>query len=318
MRIFVSSNHRYPARNYAISASGLASARVTDWLVKGLAELGHEVFYRLRQGAAEPLPQGVTPVSEMVQDVEVLHLQDSSVAEEIDTCGTPWVRTVHTDLRARGVAYRLRDNWIFVSRTLAKSYGKERCVLNGIDPAEYIYSATKHDYLLFMCHLDRAVEKGLDIALSLSERLGFELIIAGSAADGQAQETINARCRKRNARLVGEVQGAVKAEWLAGAKALLFPTQLNEGFGLVMAEALMSGTPVICSQYGACPEIISAEVGFVCASLQDYVAAISRIDEIAPAACRAKALRDYHHLRMAQDYVREYERELTNGGGCAK
>lgn len=315
MRILVSSDHRYPARSYAISASGLASARVTDCLVKGLAELGHEVFYRLRQGAAEPLPEGVAPVAESLPDVEVLHLQDSSVAAEMDASDKPWVRTIHADLKARGVAYRLRDNWIFVSRTLAESFGKERCVLNGIDPAEYIYSETKNDYLLFMCHLDRAAEKGLDIALALSERLGFELIIAGSATDGRVRETISARCRKGNARLVGEVQGACKAEWLAGAKALLFPTQLNEAFGLVMAEALMSGTPVVCSQHGACPEIISADVGFVCAGLQDYAAAIRRIDEIAPAACRAKALRDYHYLRMAQDYVREYEKELANGGG---
>jgi glycosyltransferase involved in cell wall biosynthesis len=101
---------------------------------------------------------------------------------------------------------------------------------------------------------------------------------------------------------------------LAGARAFLFPTKVDEAFGLGMAEALMSGTPVICSDRGACPEIVSPEVGFVCARPQDYIAAIERISEISPAACRAKALKDYHYLRMARDYVKEYEQEIRQHG----
>ena len=50
-----------------------------------------------------------------------------------------------------------------------------------------------------------------------------------------------------------------------------------------MVQALMLGTPVICSDRGACPEIVSPEVGFVCALPQDYVAAIARFSEISPA-----------------------------------
>ena len=92
----------------------------------------------------------------------------------------------------------------------------------------------------------------------------------------------------------------------AGAKALLFPTKLNEAFGLVIAEALMSGTPVICSNHGACPEIVSPETGFVCRDRQDYLDAIDHLGTIQPEACRTRAIRDFHYLRMAGDYVREY------------
>jgi glycosyltransferase involved in cell wall biosynthesis len=284
---------------------------VTDCLVKGLSELGHEVFYRLHKGAAEPLPVGVTQVSETPPDVDVLHLQDKGLAEEIDTNGVPWVRTIHVDLVMRGVEHRVRDNWVFVSRTLARSYESERYVLNGIDPAEYVYSETKNDYLLFMCSLDRASDKGLGVALALSESVGFELVIAGSASDEQVMKQIVGMCEGKNVRLIGEVCGEEKAMWLAGAKALLFPTQFNEAFGLVMAEALMSGTPVVCSNLGACPELISADVGFVCESLEDYTRAINRVAEISPAACRAKAMSEYHYLRMAKDYVKEYEKEMA-------
>ena len=78
-----------------------------------------------------------------------------------------------------------------------------------------------------------------------------------------------------------------------------------------MVEALMSGTPVICSDKGACPEIISADVGFVCKDENEYLAAIDNIGSITPQACRAKAMRDFHYLRMAGDYVTEYKRQMA-------
>ena len=96
---------------------------------------------------------------------------------------------------------------------------------------------------------------------------------------------------------------------LSEARGLLFPTTVNEAFGLVLAEALASGTPVICSSCGACPELITDETGFVCRTDSEYVEAFRRISEIDPGACREKALRDYHYLRMARDYVRQYEIE---------
>jgi glycosyltransferase involved in cell wall biosynthesis len=309
MRILVSSNHLYPARDHPASAGGIASARVTDWLVKGLAELGHDVSYRLPQATAVMLPPGVKLVSGDVADAEVLHLQDIGL-EEIVPPPRPWVKSVHVDLKARGRNYLARDNWIFVSRTLAETYGSNRFILNGIDPAEHIYSATKREYFLFMCTLDRAVEKGLDVVLSIARKTGCRIVIAGSASNPRAAEEVEAKCRATSARLIGEIRGEAKAEWLAGARAVLFPTQFNEAFGLVMAEALMSGTPVICSNRGACPEVISADTGFVCATEEDYLDAIDQIGNIAPAACRARAMSGYHYLRMARDYVREYEKEI--------
>jgi glycosyltransferase involved in cell wall biosynthesis len=164
--------------------------------------------------------------------------------------------------------------------------------------------------------MDWGFAKGLDVALALSAQLNFKLVVAGAAVD---QERINwaaERCREVKAEYVGDVRGRAKADLLAGAKAFLFPTKVDEAFGLGMAEALMSGTPVICSDRGACPEIVSPEVGFVCARPEDYVSALERIGEISPAACRAKALRDYHYLRMARDYVKEYQREIRQSGGA--
>ena len=181
---------------------------------------------------------------------------------------------------------------------------------NGVDPEEFVFSEAKDDYLLFMASMDWGLAKGLDVALSLSAQLGFKLVVAGASVDQERINWVAELCRQAKADYVGDVRGSAKADLLAGARALLFPTKLDEAFGLGMVEALMSGTPVICSNLGACPEIVSAEVGFVCATPGEYIEAVGRIGEISSTACRARAMREYHYMRMTRDYVREYEREI--------
>jgi glycosyltransferase involved in cell wall biosynthesis len=309
MRVLIASRHRYPA-----SVGGLSGCRLLDYLAKGLSELGHTVFCYLEGGAAIPLPPAINLVSEPVLDVDILHVQDTKLFRKLGAPDRKWIRTCHVDFELKGLdRASARSNWVFVSKTLAQTYGSDRYVLNGIDPAEFIYSEQKQDYFLFVCDLERAMSKGLDVALDLARRTGVKLVVAGSSWDCRLVEEIALMCDAVGADYQGEIWGTRKAALFAEAKAVLFPTKWNEGFGLVMAEALMSGTPVICSDQGACPEIISPDVGFICSSNADYLQAIERVTGISPRACREKAMREFHYLRMAADYVREYEKELGRG-----
>jgi glycosyltransferase involved in cell wall biosynthesis len=320
----LSSDHRYPAARKVgvglnVKAFPSGSGYVLhDLLAKGLAELGHDVSYLLPRGINKALPPGVRLVSEPTPDADVLHTlayHDERLIEESHSRPRHWVATCHLDLKTRDrERSATAENWIFVSRTLALLHGRERYVLNGVDPSEYIFSETKDDYFLYMSTMDWEMKKGLDVVLALSKRLGFELVVAGTGADVESIESVSEMCREVNARYVGDVRGQKKAELLAGARGFLFPTKVDEAFGLGMAEALMSGTPVICSDRGACPEIISPEVGFVCKDEEDFVSAIDRVREISPHACREKAFRDYHYLRMASDYVVEYQKEIARNG----
>lgn len=321
MRILLSSEHRYPA--FGETGTGLhpkpypsgSGFWIHDLLMQGLAELGHDVFYMLPQGAARPLPAGVTLVSGPIPDADILHIisdRDENLVRQWQSQHRPWVATCHMDMRTRGRSQSMTtENWIFVSRTLAQLHGRQRYVLNGIDPDHFIYSEQKANYFFFMSSMDWEMEKGLDLALSLTFRTGVRLIVAGTGNNYERIRRITAICRKVGAIYVGDVRGHKKARLLASAKAFLFPTKVDEAFGLGMAEALMSGTPVICSDKGACPEIISSEVGFVCKDEGDYVAAIKGIGDISHQACRDKAMREYHYLRMAADYVVEYEKEIA-------
>ena len=321
MRILLSSDHRYPAfrgNGIGLEPSPFPSGsgyHIHDLLMKGLVQLGHEVFYLL-PGADKPLPPGATFVSEAPPGADVLHTvayRDESINEVRKSFGQRWVTTCHLDLTARGKPRSATtDNWIFVSRTLAQLHGRSRYVWNGLDPDDYIFSETKDDYFLFMSTMDWGTKKGLDTVLSLSQQLGFKLVIAGTGKDHASIENVMQMCRKVNATYVGDVRGRRKAELLAGATGFLFPTKVDEAFGLGMVEALMSGTPVICSDKGACGEIITSDVGFVCKDEKDYIAAINGISAIAPQVCRDKAIKDFHYLRMAADYVKEYEQQLSD------
>jgi glycosyltransferase involved in cell wall biosynthesis len=231
-------------------------------------------------------------VSEPMLDVDVLHTisdHDNDLVREWQALGKPWVTTCHLDPRSRGKERApATENWIFVSRTLAQLYDSNRYVLNGVDPAEYIFSESKENYILFMSTMDWGNAKGLDVVLSLAGKQPFKVVVAGTGNDWDSVNRVTELCRKANAIYVGDVRGKTKAKLLAGARALLFPTKLDEAFGL--------------------------DVGFVCRDQSDYLAAINNVAGISPQACRDRAISNYHYLRMAADYAVEYERELTRNG----
>jgi glycosyltransferase involved in cell wall biosynthesis len=321
MRILLSSNHRYPGAPK--TGSGLrpkswpsgSGFLIHDLLAKGLAEIGHEVFYRLPEGAEAPLPAGVRLVDDLVAGVDIVHTmsgRDHDLLQRAEECGIPSVVTCHLDPTVPGrlVPDPIRDNWIFVSRTLAQSLGRRRYVLNGIDPQEYQFATVKQDYFFFIASMDWADHKGLGLALELTRKMGIRLIVAGTAKAKSTVVEIANRCRAAGAEYLGDVRGVEKAALLANARGLIFPTQVNEAFGLAIAEALMSGTPVICSSHGACAELVTPEVGFICRTESDYCEAVERIDTIAAARCREAAVARFHYLRMARDYLGEYLAEM--------
>jgi glycosyltransferase involved in cell wall biosynthesis len=328
MKILLSARHRYPAGGF--TGKGIhANPRTTggaafihDHLAKGLAELGHEVYYHLASGYDPPLPEGVRPTELRARGMDILHQSNSQflhvdwTLDELAELKAPWVSTCHIDLTMRPdppagyVGGKLSPNWIVVSETLASLYGHRRCVVNGVDPAALIFSTAKADYLLFVGRADVADQKGLALALALSSAVGFPLTIMATSTREEVMRDLDARCRDAGARFVGDARGQRKAELIAGARALLFPTSLNEGCPLVIAESLMSGTPVVTSHMGACAEMVVPGVGFVCNTWDDYVQAIGQISSIKPEECRRHALDQFHYLKMARAYAQEYQAEV--------
>ncbi len=109
------------------------------------------------------------------------------------------------------------------------------------------------------------------------------------------------------------MDGSTKAALLARARCLWNPAAWDEPFGLVTIEALLSGTPVLGTHRGALPELITPDVGSLCDTVDEMIAAAESIQSRSPAACRAHAERHFTHLVMAEGYVRTYAHVLETG-----
>jgi len=130
-------------------------------------------------------------------------------------------------------------------------------------------------------------------------------------------------CGLPNVRFLGEVSDEVRAELFANAKAYVFPTgawgdadpaNWLEVFGLVMLEALASGTPCIVSSNGACPEVIEdGRVGFVCDSYEEMKEVIEEnyVEDINPETCRKYCEEKFSAKRMATQYLQLYRKALA-------
>ena len=312
--------HTYPAnkkKGFGLQPKTYPSCsaqHLHDLLVKGLASRGHEVFYHLPKGIDENLPPGVNLLHEPIEDIDIYHSYTGVFPEvyaKMESANIPYLKTCHIDRTiVGGKRSEATDQWIYVSKTLADLYGSSRFIHCGLDPEEYIYSEKKKDYLLCISDMERYEKKGLDIAIDLAIKKDLKLVVAGTCKSWDMIKKVKALCSAKNISYVGDVRGEEKAKLYAGARAVLFPTRQAESFGLVIIEAMFSGTPVICSNMGACPEVMSPETGFICSNEEAYLHAIDHIDDISPAACRAKAMKDYHHDTMIDKYLIEYEKEL--------
>jgi glycosyltransferase involved in cell wall biosynthesis len=151
----------------------------------------------------------------------------------------------------------------------------------GIDTDFYTPGGDKGDYFLWLARFHPT--KGLDLALDLAEILGFPLKVAGSTyfADhaAYAQEYMKRIDKIPNVEYVelpmDSTHHTAKRELYRGARALIYPVNYFECFGMVVVEAMACGTPVLALPNGAMPEIIiDGETGFLCNTKHDFTKAI--------------------------------------------
>lgn len=164
-------------------------------------------------------------------------------------------------------------------------------------------------YLAFIGRI--SPEKGADRAIEIAARTGFPLKIAAKIdEEDQAywDETIAPLVASHpNVTFIGEISEAKKAAFLGNARALLFPIDWAEPFGLVMIEAMACGTPTIAFRCGSVPEVIDDGIsGFIVDDLSEAVAAVGRVDELERAKIRAAFEKRFTVERMADEYLTIY------------
>lgn len=302
--------------------------RVADLAVRGLVARGHRVtlFAHPESGVGVPLvPYGAPPhvgawnrAKELWQlgsalvrrrrDFDVVFswgrlaalapiLLDHRLPKIQRYCRNvvPW-RGVRTAVRLAGDSICFAGASASVYDELEQygsSGGRWFTLYDAIDVSryEFVPRVASDAPLVFLGRLERI--KGAHTAIAIAKRAGRRLILAGNrASDGPEavyfQQEIAPALDGTQISYVGPVDDDAKNRLLGSAAALLFPIAWKEAFGIVMAEAMACGTPVIGFPCGSVPEIIRNGLnGFVCADVEESVVAISKLSTIDRAKVRA-------------------------------
>jgi glycosyltransferase involved in cell wall biosynthesis len=169
------------------------------------------------------------------------------------------------------------------------------------------------DYLAFLGRI--SPEKGPDRAIAIASSAGIPLKIAAKvdgADRAYFREVVEPLLDNPLVEFIGEIDDSEKAAFLGNAIALLFPIDWPEPFGLVMIEAMASGTPVIAFPCGSVPEVVDEGVtGLIVPSVDEAVAAIDRIARLDRGRIREVFERRFSAKVMARKYLNLYRRGIA-------
>jgi glycosyltransferase involved in cell wall biosynthesis len=179
-------------------------------------------------------------------------------------------------------------------------------VLHGIDTDRFTFRETPEDYLLFLGRFTEG--KGVLQAIEIAKRLDMRLILA-AADDAYYREKIAPHVDGRLITYFGEADFTSKVALYGGARALLYPIQAREPFGLVLAEAMACGTPVAALDRGAVREIVDEGVtGIVFDDLEQMMNELPRVFDLDRRRVRMQAVARFGVSRMVDGYLAVYER----------
>jgi glycosyltransferase involved in cell wall biosynthesis len=256
-------------------------------------------------------------VHDATPSVDVLHLNDVTGVPLTRFAAAPAVVTLHHPHEpVLSDVYQKYQDVDYVAISAAQA-GQEtlrnlHVVHHGIPLDRYTCRAAKDDYALFLGRM--APCKGAHLAIEAALRAGIRLKLAGEIQPVFQQywdEQIRPRVDGRQIEYVGEADHAYKNELLGRARALLFPIQWEEPFGLVLIEAMACGTPVLAFAGGSVREIVRDGVsGWICDDAADMARRIVS-PGVEPGSCRDWVGVHFSSERMVRDYLAVYEAALA-------
>ncbi|MFA7209061.1 MAG: glycosyltransferase family 4 protein [Parcubacteria group bacterium] len=245
---------------------------------------------------------------------------DGIVTNFLDSFAVPVALTFHniTNIPANVEYYRSalslhRHEMIFVSenqRIPVSFFPNTKVIYNALPIEKFPVESKKENYLLFLGRITPV--KGILEAIEVAHKTNIPLVIVAKVdpVDKEFYEKeVMDKIDGEFIRYVGEADFAGKAEYFKKAKCLLFPILWEEPFGLVMAEALACGTPVVAFRRGSVPEIIQDGVnGFIVDTVEEMAEAVGKTGTISAEKCRASVEKRFSVSRMVDEYEAVFEK----------
>ncbi len=197
--------------------------------------------------------------------------------------------------------------------------GKWHMIPNGVDLDIYDFVPVVSEDAPFV-FLGRIEEiKGPHLAIEIAKRTGKRLIIAGNIPEDKrewVEQHVLAQVDGQQITYIGPVNDAQKNKLLGEAAAFLMPILWEEPFGIVMAEALACGTPVIGLNRGAVPEVVEHGVsGIVRDTVEELIADLQKPFKIDRKACRERAQSCYSENVIVDQYAILYQQVIAQRAG---
>jgi glycosyltransferase involved in cell wall biosynthesis len=185
-------------------------------------------------------------------------------------------------------------------------------IYHGLPPALIPFAPDGGDYLAFLGRI--SPEKRPDRAIEIAIRTGMRLKLAAKVDHADQEyfsKEIEPMLDHPLIEFVGEIGDAHKAEFLGNARALLFPIDWPEPFGLVMIEAMAAGTPTIAWPTGSTPEVIDeGRSGFLVTDIDQAVNAVELANNLSRQTVRDCFEERFTARHMAENYLRLFEASI--------
>jgi glycosyltransferase involved in cell wall biosynthesis len=187
-------------------------------------------------------------------------------------------------------------------------------VYNGIDLSNLTFSETPGDKLVHYGRIHN--DKGTHLAIEVAKKCGRDLIIAGIIQEQEYFDNlIKPHINNSSIQYIGPVNPVQRDALLKEASAVIHLNLIPERFGLVMAESMAAGVPVIAMDLGSCREVIAdKETGYLVNNVDEAVEAVGKIDQIDRKKCRRRVEENFTIDCMAAGYEKVYEEIFRREG----
>jgi glycosyltransferase involved in cell wall biosynthesis len=226
--------------------------------------------------------------------------------------GAPIVQTLHHSPSAAEVALWARypeAPFVAISNEqamLLTGANVVSTVLHGIDTDNFTFCDQPDDYLLFLGRFTEG--KGVLQAIEIARRVGMKLVLA-AAEDDYYRDKVAPHVDGTQILYFGEADFPTKVKLYGGARALLYPIQAREPFGLVLAEAMACGTPVAALDRGAVREVVDDSVtGIVFSDLDQMADGLPKVLGLNRRRVHERAVARFGVERMVDEYLAVYQR----------